>query len=144
MIPQVIRQCSPAKGWCGLSDSDDASSFVAKTIEPLLSMVRGHLIEAMCWALDHKVASFKLLFDCPWKLVYLIKIDGPPASVVGEIVFHEIRQHALECMEMQVPDTISLQAFRMSADTTLTYLRTRMRTARHWRVLRLTIVRSTD
>ncbi len=71
-------------------------------------MVSGHLIEAMCRALDHKVASFKLLFDCLWKLVHLIEIDGPPASVIGVVVSHKIRQHALDCMEMQVPDTISL------------------------------------
>jgi len=73
-----------------------------------MNMVRRHMIEAMCRALDHKADSFKLLFDCLWKLVHLIEINGPPASVAGVTVSHVIRQHALECMEMQVPDTISL------------------------------------
>ena len=82
MRPQVIRQYPPAKGWRGLYYSNDASSFLANIIEPLLSMIRGHLIEAMHRALDHKVASFKLLFDCHWKLVHLTEVDGPPASVV--------------------------------------------------------------
>jgi len=77
MRPQVIR---PAKGWRGLCYSNDASSFLANTIEPLLSM--GHMTEAMRKALDHKVASFKLLFDCLWKLVHLVEVDGPPAIVV--------------------------------------------------------------